>query len=206
MNEHADIVRTGRKFDQVVDGARTVFMADGYEGASVDDIARAAGVSKATLYSYFPDKRLLFLEVARTECARQADTAINLVDTTAPPQVVLSGAAHHMMRFFLSDFGQRVFRLCVAEAERFPDLGRQFYESGPMVVRDKMKAYFQAAVLKGELEIDDFDLAADQFAELCKADLFSRFLFNIDKQFSDEEIERVIAGAVETFMARYGKT
>ena len=45
-------VRKGRKFDQVLAGARDVFMADGFEGASVDAIARAAGVSKATLYSY----------------------------------------------------------------------------------------------------------------------------------------------------------
>ena len=45
MNEQASIVRTGRKFDQVLEGAREVFMADGFEGASVDDIARAAGVA-----------------------------------------------------------------------------------------------------------------------------------------------------------------
>ena len=65
MGDTATVVRTGRKFDQVLAGAREVFMADGFEGASVDDIARAAGVSKATLYSYFPDKKLLFMEVAR---------------------------------------------------------------------------------------------------------------------------------------------
>ena len=57
-----------------------VFLRDGFDGASVDDIAREAGVSKATLYSYFPDKRLLFLEVAKTECARQADEAVKLID------------------------------------------------------------------------------------------------------------------------------
>ena len=68
MNDAAPIVRKGRKFDQVLEGARSVFMADGFEGASVDDIARAAGVSKAPLYSYFPDKRLLCVEVATQEC------------------------------------------------------------------------------------------------------------------------------------------
>ena len=68
-------IRKGRKFDQVLDGARQVFLTDGFEGASVDEIARAANVSKATLYSYFPDKRLLFMEVATTECQRQARDA-----------------------------------------------------------------------------------------------------------------------------------
>ncbi|WP_372674886.1 TetR/AcrR family transcriptional regulator, partial [Aquicoccus sp.] len=56
VGAQAEINRSGRKFDQVLEGARKVFMADGFERASVDDIARAAGVSKATLYSYFPDK------------------------------------------------------------------------------------------------------------------------------------------------------
>ncbi|MEZ5686188.1 MAG: helix-turn-helix domain-containing protein, partial [Paracoccaceae bacterium] len=73
-------IRKGRKFDQVLEGARAVFLRDGFEGASVDDIAREAGVSKATLYSYFPDKRLLFMEVAKCECARQADEAAALIE------------------------------------------------------------------------------------------------------------------------------
>jgi TetR/AcrR family transcriptional regulator, mexJK operon transcriptional repressor len=204
MGEAATITRTGRKFDQVLAGAREVFLADGFEGASVDDIARAAGVSKATLYSYFPDKRVLFSEVAQTECARQAEDAIHMMDAEAEPRQVLRFAAERMLAFILSDFGQRMFRICVAETERFPDLGRQFYESGPMVVRTRMKEYFQAAVGRGELKIDDFDLAADQFGELCKADLFPRLVFNIVDSFEPEEIDRVISGAIETFLARYG--
>ena len=66
MNAPHPVVKQGRKWSQVLDGARTVFLRDGFEGASVDDIVREAGVSKATLYSYFPDKRLLFMEVSNT--------------------------------------------------------------------------------------------------------------------------------------------
>lgn len=204
MAQAAEITRTGRKFDQVLEGARQVFLVDGFEGASVDDIARVAGVSKATLYSYFPDKRLLFMEVARLECIRQGEESIKEINTGAEPQEVLRNAARHMLGFILSDFGQRVFRICVAEADRFPDLGRQFYESGPMMVRSRMKQYLADAVARGELVIDDLDLAADQFAELCKADLFPRWVFNIDASFTEAEIDRVIDGAVATFMARYG--
>jgi len=204
MNAPKAVPRRGRKFDQVIEGARHVFMADGFEGASVDDIARAAEVSKATLYSYFADKRLLFMEVARRECARQAEESEALIDTTLPPRQVLRLAARRMLGFILSDFGQRVFRICVAEADRFPDLGREFYESGPALVRERIKTYFRDAVGRGELRIDDFDLAADQFAELCKADLFPRLVFGIDRRFSSAEVDRVIEGAVETFMARYG--
>lgn len=204
MNQQASILRTGRKFDQVLKGAREIFLADGFEGASVDDIARAAGVSKATLYNYFPDKRLLFMEVARSECARQADAPMDLTKACCSPRAVLSAAARHILSASLSDFGIRMFRICVAESDRFPDLGRQFYESGPMMVRGKIRDYLQKATAKGDLQIEDFDLAADQFAELCRADLVPRLLFNIDTSFSEADRQRVINGAVETFLARYG--
>src|SRR6056297_2112145 len=147
--------KKGRKFDQVLEGARAVFLADGFEGASVDDIARAVGVSKATLYSYFPDKRLLFLEVIRTECRRQADAAVELIDETAPPEVTLRAGGHYMLSIILSDFGRRMFRTCMAESDRFPELGRQYYESGPRLGRERIADYLSKACARGELEIDD---------------------------------------------------
>ena len=197
-------VKRGRKFDQVLQGAREIFMSDGFEGASVDDIAKAAGVSKATLYSYFPDKRLLFMEVARSECVRQADVAFDSVDMTAPIRDVLTSLAMEMVTFLTSDFGQKVFRLCVAESDRFPDLGRQFYDSGPAMVRDRLMKFMQDAVARGELEIEDLPLAADQFSELCKADLFPRMVFSIDRSFDERQIRRIVDGAVDMFIARYG--
>ena len=200
----AEKVKKGRKFEQVLEGAREVFLADGFEGASVDTIARAAGVSKATLYSYFPDKRLLFMEVAKTECCRQADEAVELIDSSAPPRVVLTEAATRMLNFFLSDFGMRVFRICVAESDRFPELGREFYDSGPALVRQRMVDYLCEAADRGELRIEDFELAADQFAELCKADLFPRIIFGVGSVFSEADRKRVIDGAVDLFLARYG--
>ena len=197
-------VKRGRKFDQVLEGARQIFMSDGFEGASVDDIARAADVSKATLYSYFPDKRLLFMEVAKTECVRQADMAMETIDMSAPAAHVLTEAAWRMVQFFTSDFGQRVFRLCVAESDRFPELGREFYDSGPKLVRMKLMEFMKVGISRGELVIDDLPLAADQFGELCKADLFPRLVFSMEKSFDEAQKKRIVDGAVTTFMARYG--
>lgn len=75
------VIKKGRKFDQVVEGATKVFLRDGFEGASVDDIAREAGVSKATLYAYFPDKRVLFLEIASREIRHQAEVGAGRLAT-----------------------------------------------------------------------------------------------------------------------------
>lgn len=193
----------GRKVDQVIEGARTVFLRDGFEGASVDAIAREAGVSKATLYSYFADKRVLFMHVGRCECQRQSMTTIGEIDFAAPAAEVLKLAGETMLEFITSPLGERIFRICVAESDRFPDLGREFYESGPMVMRAHMVAYLRAAVARGELAIEEFELAADQFAELCKVDLFPRLIFGLGAP-SEAERSRIVDAAVEMFMARYG--
>lgn len=197
-------IKKGRKFDQVLAGAREIFLRDGFEGASVDEIAKSAGVSKATLYSYFPDKRLLFMEVAKTECSKQADQAIATLDEDAPIRSILHDVAHQMVDFIMSDFGQRIFRICVAEADRFPQLGQEFYDSGPGMVRERMIDLLQRAIDRKELQIDDVQLAADQFPELCKADLFPRMVFRGEDTFTKDEKCRVINGAVDMFMARYG--
>lgn len=204
MGEVSDIVRTGRKFAQVLAGAREVFMADGFEGASVDDIARAAGVSKATLYSYFPDKRLLFMEVANTECNLMAEQALAQIEDSRPVREVLTVTGRHLVRFLLSDFSQQVFRICVAERERFPELGRAFYASGPEMGRDRLAEYLTCAVERGELMIDDLPMAAEQFLELCKVKLWTRAVFGIQTEFSDAETDEVVHHAVRMFLARYG--
>jgi len=204
MNQTATIVRTGRKFDQVLAGARQVFMADGFEGASVDDIARVAGVSKATLYSYFPDKRQLFMEVATTECNRMADRALELIGDTNPPREVLRIAASQLVRFLLSDFALQCFRICVAERDRFPELGRAFYTAGPEMGRQRLCEYFCEAVEAGDLAIDNVEMAAEQFAELCKVKLWTRAVFGIQDIFTEQEIDEVVHYVVDMFMARYG--
>lgn len=197
-------IKKGKKFDQVLEGARAVFMRDGFEGASVDEIARAACVSKATLYSYFSDKRLLFSEVARLECNRQADAALDMIDTDAPVDQALTQAADRIVRFYLSDFGMQVYRISVAESHRFPDLGRRFYDSGPAMVRERLKFILGIYIGRGALRIADQDHAANQFNALCKTDLFVRKLCGVPRRTDDAEIARAVASVVEMFLARYG--
>lgn len=203
MNQATTVLRKGRKFDQVIAGAREIFLRDGFEGANVDNIAKAAGVSKATLYSYVPDKRLLFMEVAKAECASMAERALDLIDDTKPPRVVLTIAASQIVPFLLSDFSQKIFRTCMAERERFPELGREFYAAGPQMGQQRIAEYLEKAIARGELEIDNVHMAADQFAELCRAKLWIRAVFGIQNEFTPSEIEFVVREAVETFLARY---
>jgi len=204
MSDTHPAIKKGRKFDQVVEGARTVFLRDGFEGASVDDIAREAGVSKATLYSYFPDKRVLFLEIAAQETKRQADAFEERMDENLSPEALLPNVGRKILDFILSDFGQAVFRIAVSESDRFPELGRKYYESGPALVAKRLSQYLASCTARGELEIDDIELAAEQFGELYKARLQSRRLFQACCDIDDSEKQKVIDGAVHMFLCCYG--
>jgi len=147
---------------------------------------------------------MLFSEVAREECHRQGEEALEGMPQGAPVEIVLREAANKIVRFFLSDFGQQMYRICVAESDRFPELGRRFYDSGPAMMREKMTGLLAPYIAAGDLQIDDMDLAASQFGELCKSDLFVRTLCGVAGDIMDTDIDRVVNGAVDMFLARYG--
>ena len=197
-------IRKGRKFDQVVEGATEIFMTEGYERASVDEIARRAGVSKATLYSYFPDKRLLFVEVMKRECEGRAKAAEAFIDKTCAPEKVLPVAGRILIDIFLSEFGQQTYRMSIAESGKFKEVGQRFFDAGPGLIERELVPYFEAAEERGELKIEDKILASHQFAELCRAHIFPLTMLHIRDEITAEEREYVVSEAVKMFLARYG--
>ncbi|QXT39918.1 TetR/AcrR family transcriptional regulator [Gymnodinialimonas ceratoperidinii] len=195
--------KKGRKYDQVIEGARAVFMREGFEGASVDEIARDAGVSKATLYSYFPDKQRLFLEVLKQGCTAQSEVEVLFEQPGLSVEEKLVVICKTLLTFFVSDFGQNMFRVCVAEAKRFPELGETFYDSGPKHWGEKIAGFLRSEQALAVLDIDDPLLAADQLAQLCRTDLMLKVMFGIESDPSEEELDRIVNEAVRTFLARY---
>ncbi|KGJ06831.1 transcriptional regulator, TetR family [Paracoccus halophilus] len=197
-------VTRGRKFLQVLEGARTIFLRDGFEGASVDDIAREAGVSKATLYSYFPDKRVMFIEVFRSELAREAADASALVEVDLPVEQVLPFIVQIISAHMVSEFGLRIYRVSVGEAERFPSLAEEYYEAGPVLLRQQLITYLEKCVRQGELRIPDLSLAADQLIELARVTVHDRALFLGPQSIDKDMLRKVNRSAVDMFLAYYG--
>jgi len=144
------------------------------------------------------------MEMARCECDRQAERALPVESEDLPVAEMLDQVGRRMLEFLCSPFAQRMFRICVGESDRFPRLGREFYESGPKLGQSRLVERLQGACTRGELRIDDLELAADQFAELIKADIFIKMVFNVPDKPAQAAIDRVVVGAVDTFMARYG--
>jgi AcrR family transcriptional regulator len=199
-------MKKGRKFDQVLNGALEVFLLNGFEGASVDDIARQSEVSKATLYSYFKNKADLFAEVASREIHRFTDVAMASIDLEKSASEVLRQFGLHYIQFWTSDLGLGLYRICIAEAQGFPEIGRRFFEQGMMPSHRLLSEYLEKAERRGELHIADKEraLAAFQFAELCRSGVVNKRLFFVQSRFSNAELERIVNSAVKMFLARYG--
>ena len=197
-------ITRGRKFLQVLEGARAIFLRDGFEGAAVDDIAREAGVSKATLYSYFPDKRIMFMEVFRNELAREAADASALIEVDLPVEQVLPFIVQIVSAHMIWEFGLRIYRVSVGEAERFPSLAQEYYESGPVVLRQQLVNYLEKCIRRGELKIPDLELAADQLIELASVTIHDRALFLSVQSIDKEMLRKVNRSAVDMFLAYYG--
>ena len=188
------------KARQILEGATATFLELGFEGASVDEIARRAGVSKGTLYNYFPDKSALFAAIVERECEEQARRVFTVDSGATDVEATLRGIARQFVAFLVSPFAENIFRVVLAEVPRFPELGRAFYDSGPDLGVRRLSQFLAAANARGVLEIDDPELAAQQFIELCKADLFYKRVLGVKRSASQAEIDRIADAAVTFFL------
>lgn len=206
MIEKKKTITRGRKFDQVIEGARGVFMREGYEGASVDDIARAAGVSKATLYSYFPDKEVMYKAVFRAELLRERIDCSAVGDLDLPMAQVLRFTGHLIASHLTSDFGICMLRMSIAEAARFPDLAKEYYEIGPKALLEALVGRFRQWQHDGMLRQDlaDLDLVADSFVHLNSARVKDRVMLMGRRAVDDDMIRDTVSNAVEVFLRAYG--
>lgn len=192
------------KRHQILEGAHAVFAARGFDAASMNDIAAAANVSKGTLYVYFEDKEHLFVALIEREREKQKQGMYEALAEEPDLDQALMNFGSGLVRLLTGSFAMSAYRIVLAVAERMPDLGREFYERGPMQGAQQLADFLARRVAQGELAIEDTALAAAQFVDLSQATLMRPRLFNaVRTPPSEDEIAHVVSEAVATFMARY---
>ena len=191
--------------EAIIDVASDVFLEEGYTAASMSAIAARLGGSKATLYNYFDSKEALFRAYVQRHCAWQQEEMFGLLTDDADIRDALTGVGQNFLTSVLSEFSMRNFRLIVAEAERSPEVGRAFYEAGPLTGMARLADLLERAARKDELRLTDPLAAAHQFIGLCQNRMLKARLCNVVPEPSASEVERDVAAAVETFMAAFGK-
>ena len=198
---HAPQDEDTSKRRQILDGAREVFMELGFDGASMGEIARAAGVSKGTLYVYFTDKTALF------EAIVEEETRTAVLFSFDPDRDIatnLTGFGEAYIALVCRPGGGSASRTVMAIAERMPDVGRRYYDRVLEGTINCLTTYLRGRVEAGQLAIDDCQLAASQFHLMCQATLFLPFIFQAEPAPSPERISKVVASAVRMFLANYG--
>src|SRR3979409_2698723 len=155
---------------RILAGARKLFLDLGFDAASMGEIARAAGVSKGTLYVYFADKNRLFEAIVEEESLEQGKVAFNF-DPARDVTTTLMDFGQAFIEVLCRPGGGSAIRTVMAIAERMPDVGRRYYENVLEKTINRLAAYLEAHVTAKELAIDDCQLAASQFMLTCQAAL-----------------------------------
>jgi AcrR family transcriptional regulator len=187
---------------QILDGAKKIFMDLGFDGASMGEIARSAGVSKGTLYVYFADKNRLFEAIVEEEMLDQQKVAFNF-EPERDVATTLREFGQAYIELLCRPAGGSAIRTVMAIAERMPDVGRRYYEQVLEKTIGRFASYLEAHVSAGELAVDDCELAASQFMVTCQASLFLPFIFQAAPPPSAERIAQVVESATRMFLAAY---
>lgn len=192
------------KRHDILCAAGDLFMQSGYGETSVDAIARAAGVSKATLYAHFPSKEALFATIIHEACRTHLPVASLLPERVVDLRSALCAMGRDLLRFLLQDRALAIHRVVTAECHRFPELGRAFYDNGPGLFRQALAAWLERQREAGRLHPSDMAVAADQLVGLLRAGLHLRATLGIATP-TEAEIDATVQAAVDTFLRAFAR-
>ena len=186
---------------KLLEAALSVFARMGYSGASMDAVAEAAGLSKPTLYKYFDNKEALFTAMMQ---ARRDDMLMGFEMTQAGSMVAqLHAFAWRYERSVLQPDLMSLARLIIAEAHRFPEVGRAYQASGPDRLLAGMMRYLEDQRDAGELVFEDTELAAEDLWGLILSAPRSRALYEPDWKPDDPTLGRYIHNGLRVFLRAY---
>jgi len=189
---------------EILEGARQVFRAQGFDGASMGEIAKAAGVSKGTLYVYFDNKVALFESLVEADRHDTAERLFTLDETDPDVRAVLHRLGVSFLNVMTRPEHLSFVRMVIGVAEKFPSVGQRFFAAGPVHGNRRLAAYLAKQVAAGRLVIADPERAAEQFFNLCHGRCAKALLFAAGEPPTPEEIEAVVTSAVDVFFAAYG--
>jgi AcrR family transcriptional regulator len=185
---------------ELLDAALAEFIATGFQAATIEGIARRAGVSKATIYRHYTDKQELLKEVALHGIGDMHRELLRLVDDTRPHQDVLRDFAYWCYDHWFVHNNIELYRIMICEAPRLPGMGALMFDMSGRMGFDPLIGFLDQLVARGVLAIPDTRQAAAEFITLVTGGV--RFLM-LPMQPSHEDRERRAHDAVNLFLHGY---
>jgi AcrR family transcriptional regulator len=205
----ANAPREGQsKHDAIMAAATLVFIENGYEGASMDQLALAAGAARRTLYNQFPDgKPQIFRAVAERMWRAFPEMDIATDEAAlSDPKIGLTRIARGVATFWAPPLAIAFLRLVIAEGRRFPDLTKTFFEVGKTQAMTAVRDYIGELARRGLLTLDDPDLASKQFLGLVDEPVLWGRVMGDPVELSQQDLDAVVEGAVAIFLGHYART
>jgi AcrR family transcriptional regulator len=197
-------VRTEARREAIVEAAALLFQEVGYERASMNELTRRLGGSKATLYGYFPSKEDLFVEVVRSIATVHLSEAVAQLSAEDRDTITLERTLVRFgerMLFVLTNDSSAlaVYRMVMAEAGR-SNIGMLFYEAGPSDCNELLSNWMAEAMARGELQPAEPMVKAAQFLALLTAEIQVRLYQPTSQPLDIEQIKALVERAVEMFL------
>ena len=197
-------VKTEEKREAILAAAKGVFLANGFEAASMAEIAKATGGSKQTLYGYFASKEELFVAVMLEYSGRMILPAFQtLLDT----DLAFGDGLRAFGRAFLTAISHAdvvAFRqVLVSDAGR-SGVGRLFYENGPLIGLTRLAGYLERQMAAGRMRTVPAFMAAEQFIALCESGPLRLYMQGARGPIGPDDIAQAADHAADLFVAGYG--
>jgi len=192
-----------QKRRQILEAAGRLFLNQGFEATTMDAIAREAGVSKATVYAHARNKQDLFAAIVQGKSSLVYQSVDAAEAAALGAEQALALFARRFMEVIMAPEAQCMYRVVVAEAPRNPELGRIFYEKGPQVVIARLATIIAAGASAGELEVDDSEIAAQEFLGLIQGRFHLPCILGTLGEMSAVEREQAAGRVVRTFLRAY---
>lgn len=195
---------TEERRQAIIDAASRLFQEMGYERASMSEVARLVGGSKATLYNYFSSKEELFETVVRTYSTRFLNEAAAQLSDNESTALSLEQKLIQFGEGMLKVLGgdnqaMQIYRVVVGEAGH-SDIGKLFLDAGIHESMHKLAQVMAEAMRSGELTEAEPMLRAQQFTALVKAELDGIFLQRELPRYTDAQIKNMVINSVDLFL------
>jgi TetR/AcrR family transcriptional repressor of mexJK operon len=193
------------KREAILDAAKQLFASNGFDGTSMDAIARAAEVSKLTVYSHFGDKDALFKAAVEAKCEQQMPATMFVVPSGTPIRDALLAIARAFHGLVHSPESLSLHRMMIANAGQDEHLVELFFEAGPRKTLTDFERFLRQAIAAKQLEIPDPSRAAQHFFCLLKGIGHLKQLCGCAKPVPRKEIAAHIESVVDMFLRAYGR-
>lgn len=191
------------KVAAIIDAARKTFLAHGYDGASMDEIALAAAVSKRTVYNRFRSKEELFAATIEQSCRRILPVDIEAIEKSLSTKDFTSELARLFLRGMLDPEAIALRRIASFEAGRNPSLGRQYYDHGPAYMTAAFAPILKRGAEREGIVIDDVETALHQLGALIMEPLYTEALLGVAPRDLEAAIEQQVRRGLDAFWRIY---